>query len=99
MGGGWGVENFYHLCQKTHYSQILFYKMPFRIPPPLLTDSYKTTHPEIYPEAQKMVAYGEFRCSYEKDPVDTRIVSFPPYLKLVESLQGKLGSVRTALYH
>ncbi|KAJ3329160.1 hypothetical protein HDU76_008502 [Blyttiomyces sp. JEL0837] len=46
------------------------------IPPPLLTDSYKTTHAAIYPEAQKMVAYGEFRRSFEKDPKDSRIVLY-----------------------
>ncbi|KAJ3213214.1 hypothetical protein HDU67_003153 [Dinochytrium kinnereticum] len=47
-----------------------------RIPLPLLTDSYKTTHPFIYPDALKMVAYGEFRKPFEKDPNDTRIVLY-----------------------
>jgi hypothetical protein len=45
-----------------------------RLPPPILTDSYKAAHPFLYPEAKKMVAYGEFRCPFEKDPDDARIV-------------------------
>ncbi|KAJ3108247.1 hypothetical protein HDU97_001781 [Phlyctochytrium planicorne] len=47
-----------------------------KIPFPLLTDSYKTTHPFIYPDAKKMVAYGEFRKPFEKDPNDTRMVLY-----------------------
>lgn len=46
------------------------------IPMAVLTDSYKTTHKDAYPEAKKMVAYGEFRQSYEKDRVDHRIVFY-----------------------
>ncbi|KAI9096998.1 nicotinate phosphoribosyltransferase family-domain-containing protein [Phlyctochytrium arcticum] len=49
---------------------------PFGIPLPLLTDSYKTTHFLLYPEAQKMVAYGEFRTGYDKDPNDRRMVIY-----------------------
>ncbi|KAI8913558.1 nicotinate phosphoribosyltransferase family-domain-containing protein [Gorgonomyces haynaldii] len=48
----------------------------FGIPLGLLTDSYKTTHYKLYPEAQKMVAYGEFRGGYDKDIEDTRIVFY-----------------------
>ncbi|KAI8816390.1 nicotinate phosphoribosyltransferase family-domain-containing protein [Fimicolochytrium jonesii] len=46
------------------------------IPPPLLTDSYKTTHFHLYPEAQKMVAYGEFRAGFNKDTNDSRMVFY-----------------------
>ena len=45
-----------------------------RVPLTLLTDSYKTTHPYLYPDATRMTAYGEFRQSYEKDLADKRIV-------------------------
>ncbi|KAF8960289.1 hypothetical protein BGZ46_001605 [Entomortierella lignicola] len=50
--------------------------MTFNIPLIVLTDSYKTTHPFIYPNAQKMVAYGEMRQAYDKDPNDNRIVFY-----------------------
>ena len=43
------------------------------VPLPILTDSYKTTHFYLYPDALRMVAYGEFRCGFNKDSVDTRI--------------------------
>ncbi|KAI9142446.1 nicotinate phosphoribosyltransferase family-domain-containing protein [Paraphysoderma sedebokerense] len=46
------------------------------IPLFLLTDSYKVSHPQQYPDAEKMVAYGEFRTSYDKDPNETRIVFY-----------------------
>ncbi|KAG0265950.1 hypothetical protein DFQ27_000258 [Actinomortierella ambigua] len=49
---------------------------PFNIPLAVLTDSYKITHPFIYPEAQRMVAYGEFRQGYDKDTADTRLVFY-----------------------
>jgi nicotinic acid phosphoribosyltransferase len=44
------------------------------IPFLMLTDSYKISHPELYPNAQKMVAYGEFRKAYNGDKNDERIV-------------------------
>lgn len=50
--------------------------MLFNIPPAVLTDSYKTTHPFIFPKAQRMVAYGEMRQAYDKDPHDNRIVFY-----------------------
>ncbi|KAI7829479.1 nicotinate phosphoribosyltransferase family-domain-containing protein [Gamsiella multidivaricata] len=50
--------------------------MAFNIPMAVLTDSYKTTHPFIYPKAQKMVAYAEMRQAYDKDPHDNRIVFY-----------------------
>eukprot|EP00803_Ostreobium_quekettii_P004252 evm.model.scf_468.5 EVM.evm.TU.scf_468.5 scf_468:28650-33560(+) len=46
------------------------------LPVAVLTDSYKATHFRQYPEASRMTAYGEFRCGYEKDDKDTRIVVF-----------------------
>ncbi|KAJ3161308.1 hypothetical protein HDU86_007090 [Geranomyces michiganensis] len=50
--------------------------LPLKIPLPLLTDSYKTSHFQLYPDARKMVAYGEFRTSYEKDQADERMVFY-----------------------
>jgi len=46
------------------------------VPISVLTDSYKATHFLQYPKAQKMVAYGEFRCGYNKDSSDTRMVAY-----------------------
>ncbi|RKP16430.1 NAPRTase-domain-containing protein, partial [Rozella allomycis CSF55] len=46
------------------------------VPFPLLTDSYKVSHPEQYPDAKKMVAYAEFRCGYDKDVQDQRIIFY-----------------------
>ena len=46
----------------------------FQIPLALLTDSYKTTHCFLFPDAQLMSAYGEFRNSFEKDETDHRMV-------------------------
>lgn len=48
----------------------------FGVPLALLTDSYKTTHVYLYPDCNKMTAYGEFRSSYNKDKEDTRLVFF-----------------------
>ncbi|KAJ1984516.1 hypothetical protein H4R34_000602 [Dimargaris verticillata] len=48
----------------------------FALPMAVLTDSYKVTHTFMYPDAQKMVAYGEFRASFDRDPEDTRIVFY-----------------------
>ncbi|RKP04650.1 nicotinamide phosphoribosyltransferase [Thamnocephalis sphaerospora] len=49
---------------------------PLGIPLALLTDSYKTCHPFLYPDAERMVAYGEFRCAFDQDPKDHRIVFY-----------------------
>lgn len=46
------------------------------LPVSILADSYKASHFKMYPEADLMVAYGEFRCSYNKDPEDNRFVFF-----------------------
>ncbi|KAJ3383317.1 hypothetical protein HDU84_003724 [Entophlyctis sp. JEL0112] len=46
------------------------------IPLHVLTDSYKTTHPYLYPEASEMSAYSEFRSSFNHDPEDHRIVLY-----------------------
>ncbi|ORY47722.1 NAPRTase-domain-containing protein [Rhizoclosmatium globosum] len=46
------------------------------LPKFILTDSYKTTHPFLYPDAKKMVAYSEFRSAYGKDTQDQRIVLY-----------------------
>ena len=48
--------------------------MDLGIPISVLTDTYKISHPFQYPEALKMVAYGEFRCAFDRDPLDSRIV-------------------------
>ncbi|KAJ2807612.1 hypothetical protein H4R20_001221 [Coemansia guatemalensis] len=47
---------------------------PFGLPMPMLTDSYKASHAGVFPEAQRTVAYVEFRNAYEKDTEDTRMV-------------------------
>ncbi|KAJ3356109.1 hypothetical protein GGF32_001690 [Allomyces javanicus] len=44
------------------------------LPPFVLTDSYKLSHYALYPDAQEMVAYAEFRAPYNKDHHDHRIV-------------------------
>jgi len=46
------------------------------IPVSVLTDSYKASHFKMYPDAQLMVAYGEFRAPYGKDPEDSRFVFY-----------------------
>lgn len=45
------------------------------IPIAILTDSYKASHFQQYPECNKQVAYGEFRWAYEKGE-DQRFVFF-----------------------
>lgn len=42
----------------------------------MLTDSYKASHFLMYPEADLMVAYGEFRGNFQKDPNDSRFVFY-----------------------
>jgi hypothetical protein len=46
------------------------------IPLAVFSDTYKATHPLQYPDCNKMVAYGEFRCGYARDKADTRIVHY-----------------------
>lgn len=49
----------------------------FHIPYGIMADSYKATHFEMYPDALKMVAYGEFRLPYrDLKGVEGRFVSF-----------------------
>lgn len=48
--------------------------IPLPIPMAISADSYKATHQHQYPEAIKMVSYGEFRWGYDKDKTDTRLV-------------------------
>lgn len=57
--------------------------LPLPIPMAICTDAYKATHQHQYPDATKMVSYGEFRCGYDKDTFDTRVVHFG-IRKLVE---------------
>ena len=57
-------------------SQVL--KVP-AVPVSVLTDSYKASHFKMYPECQKMVAYGEFRSPYPikmkgESSSDTRVL-------------------------
>ncbi|KAF9278416.1 hypothetical protein BGZ68_008588 [Mortierella alpina] len=66
---------------------------PLNIPFAVLTDSYKITHPFIYPRAQKMVAYGEMRQAYDKDPNDNRIV-FYGIRYLIENYIAKKWSLQ-----
>lgn len=47
------------------------------IPLGVFTDSYKASHPPLYPEDTiEQVAYGEFRCSYDHDSIDHRILFY-----------------------
>jgi nicotinic acid phosphoribosyltransferase len=46
------------------------------VPLSVCTDSYKAGHFSMYPEAQKMVAYGEFRKPFEGDKHDKRFVFY-----------------------
>ncbi|GMH45188.1 hypothetical protein BSKO_13145 [Bryopsis sp. KO-2023] len=55
----------------TTMSAIPFYSI---VPMGVMADSYKATHFAQYPPASKLVAYGEFRCGYNKDTEDTRLV-------------------------
>lgn len=46
------------------------------IPMAVMTDSYKAAHYLMYPEATEMVAYGEFRTSFNKQKDDSRFIFF-----------------------
>lgn len=46
------------------------------IPLALLTDSYKLSHPFLYPNARHMTAYGEFRTAFNKDKTDSRVLFY-----------------------
>lgn len=46
------------------------------IPRTVHADSYKAGHAFMYPDAVKMVAYGEFRGPFQRDPEDHRIVYY-----------------------
>jgi nicotinic acid phosphoribosyltransferase len=49
----------------------------FKLPPVMLTDSYKSSHYKLYPpNCQQITAYGEFRQPFERDQVDTRILFY-----------------------
>ena len=48
----------------------------FHIPIAVITDSYKAGHHLMYPEADAMIAYGEFRTPYNKDPKDSRFIAY-----------------------
>ncbi|KAI9216931.1 nicotinate phosphoribosyltransferase family-domain-containing protein [Blastocladiella britannica] len=58
------------------------------LPPFVLTDSYKLSHYALYPEAQEMSAYAEFRAPFNKDATDHRIV-FYGMRYLIESFVNK----------
>ncbi|KAJ2724076.1 hypothetical protein GGI07_002197 [Coemansia sp. Benny D115] len=49
---------------------------PFGLPLPLLTDSYKASHYALYPDAQRAIAYAEFRHALDKDSQDQRIIFY-----------------------
>eukprot|EP00878_Enallax_costatus_P024999 GHUV01026716.1.p1 GENE.GHUV01026716.1~~GHUV01026716.1.p1 ORF type:complete len:157 (+),score=31.78 GHUV01026716.1:226-696(+) len=46
------------------------------VPISVMTDSYKASHFLQYPEAKRMVAYGEFRQGFNKDTEDTRLLFY-----------------------
>jgi len=48
----------------------------FDIPIGVLTDSYKATHFEMYPDCKRMSAYGEFRAPFQGNESDHRLVSY-----------------------
>jgi hypothetical protein len=48
----------------------------FHLPISVLADSYKASHFQMYPGAQRMVAYGEFRRGYDGDKEDTRLIFY-----------------------
>lgn len=48
----------------------------FHLPISVLADSYKASHFAMYPDASRMVAYGEFRRGYDGDKEDTRLVFY-----------------------
>eukprot|EP01118_Nematostelium_gracile_P010368 TRINITY_DN3561_c0_g1_i1.p1 TRINITY_DN3561_c0_g1~~TRINITY_DN3561_c0_g1_i1.p1 ORF type:complete len:508 (-),score=143.22 TRINITY_DN3561_c0_g1_i1:21-1544(-) len=62
------------------------------IPLAVLADSYKATHFLMYPEAKKMVAYGEFRSAFESNPSDSRLV-FYGIRHIVETYVSKKWTV------
>ena len=47
-----------------------------QIPVGVLTDSYKATHFEMYPDSKAMVAYGEFRGPYQGQTDDHRFIFY-----------------------
>src|SRR5688572_15369365 len=49
---------------------------PLGLPLSVLTDSYKASHFLMYPEAELMVAYGEFRGNFQKDKTDSRFIFY-----------------------
>ena len=53
-----------------------FFPMAYLLPVAVLTDSYKAAHPDQYPPARRMVAYGEFRAAYRGVKDDQRFVFF-----------------------
>lgn len=55
---------------------------PTILPLGVLIDSYKASHPSLYPtNTEELVAYGEFRRAWEDDPNDQRILfTGLPYL-------------------
>ncbi|KAJ9071407.1 hypothetical protein DSO57_1037222 [Entomophthora muscae] len=50
--------------------------MTSRLPPFVLTDSYKLSHAALYPPSRAMSAYGAFRASFRRDPKDSRILFY-----------------------
>lgn len=48
----------------------------FDLPMGVMTDSYKASHFKMYPEAKKMVAYGEFRSPAQFNKSDQRFLFF-----------------------
>ena len=63
----------------------------FECPRPLMTDSYKVTHTLMYPKAEEMGAYGEFRESFPSIE-DDRIVFYGMRYYLTQFILDKLTS-------
>lgn len=63
-------------CMAASHTAAAMSSLTASIPLAVFSDTYKATHPLQYPDCNKMVAYGEFRCGYGRDAFDTRIVHY-----------------------
>ncbi len=67
----------------------------------LLADSYKAAHFEMYPEAERMVAYGEFRAPYKDlkgTEVSARVRNVTTSRWQTDCSLGPIRGVRHALF-
>jgi len=69
-------------------------KRALECPVAVMTDSYKATHPWIYPEAQSMEAYGEFRARYKGVGADDDRFVFYGIRHCIENLVSRPWTVQ-----